>query len=204
MASGNYASLAAVEITFRSIQPLFYSTPIRLGGLGLSTAKIGNVLAVSSVLNGLFQAIVFARMNERFGSKKTFMFGVASTIPCIVMFPLLNFIAQHKGHGNFLWAGLGLQILFSLGIGLGYGAIFIFIAKASPNRECIGATNGISQTSVSIMRAIGPAVASSLFSLSIEKGILGGHLVYYVLTTFVGIALYIASFLPHRLWDDME
>jgi len=121
MASGNYASLAVVEIAFRSIQPLFYSTPIGLGGLGLSTAKIGNILAVFGILNGLFQACFFARINERWGSRTTFMYAVGSAIPCFAMFPLLSYIAQKQGYSSLLWVGVGIQVVASVGMCSGYG-----------------------------------------------------------------------------------
>ena len=49
---------------------------------------------------------------------------------------------------------------------------------------------------VSVMRAIGPAAANSLFSVSIEKGLLGGWLVYYVLLATTFATLFVGSFLP--------
>jgi hypothetical protein len=58
------------------------------------------------------------------------------------------------------------------------------------------------QLSVSLMRAIGPAAANSLFSISIEKGYLGGHLVYYVLVFISGVALFLGSMLPRRIWTS--
>ena len=54
------------------------------------------------------------------------------------------------------------------------------------------------QMTVSIMRAIGPIVSNSLFSLSIDKGYLGGNLVYYILMGMVGMALYVARLLPQK------
>ena len=58
----------------------------------------------------------------------------------------------------------------------------------------------IGQTTVSLMRAIGPAMANSLFSLSMQKQYLGGNLVYYLLLIVVGIALGVASLLPSHMW----
>lgn len=81
------------------------------------------------------------------------------------------------------------------------GCVFIYIAAASPNRASLGGTNGICQCVVSITRAFGPAVANSLFSLSMEKGYLGGSLVYVVLTGIVFVALALGSLLPRRLWN---
>ncbi|KAF4613873.1 hypothetical protein D9613_008010 [Agrocybe pediades] len=135
-ASGSYASLAAVEITFRCIQPLFYSTPVHLGGLGLSPAKIGNILALDGTLSGLSQLLLFARINDRWGSRNTVMYAVGSAIPSFVMFPVLSFVARCAereygefgpgyagggGGGKLVWAGIALQVAFSLGMFFGYG-----------------------------------------------------------------------------------
>lgn len=34
IASANYASLSLMDIAYRAVQPLFFSTPIEMGGLG--------------------------------------------------------------------------------------------------------------------------------------------------------------------------
>jgi hypothetical protein len=99
----------------------------------------------------------------------------------------------------------------------GAGAIFIFISAAAPNKSSVGATNGLCQVRciafdnrgpkfylllqviVSITRGVGPAVASSLFSLSMAHNLFGGYLVYYIFALLVGVALLVASKLPRSL-----
>lgn len=81
------------------------------------------------------------------------------------------------------------------------GAIFIFITGAAPNRASLGATNGLCQMTVSVFRAIGPAAANSLFSLSIAHNYMGGWMVYYVLVAVTGVALFMASLLPNQVWQ---
>ncbi|KAF9048820.1 member of major facilitator superfamily multidrug-resistance, DHA1 sub-family [Panaeolus papilionaceus] len=202
IAAANYASLSLVDIAFRAVQPLFLSTPIHLGGLGLTPPTIGKILSVYGVLNGVFQVFFFARLHDYYGSKKVFMFGVGSAIPLFTLFPIINHLAVVGGYSRMVWAAVGAQTVLSICLSLSYGAIFIFIAAASPNRASLGATNGLSQMTVSVMRAIGPAMANSLFSLSIEHKYLGGYLVYYSLLTVVTACLILASFLPRKLWTN--
>ncbi|KAG6872736.1 hypothetical protein C0995_007057 [Termitomyces sp. Mi166 len=189
IAAGNYACLSLVDIAFRAIQPLFLSTPIAFGGLGLSPPVIGKILSAYGICNGVFQVFFFAFIHDHFGSKKTFVVGLACAFPCFIAFPMINAMAKSQGVTPFVWAAIALQALISIGLNLSFGAIFIFIAAASPNRASIGATNGLSQMTVSVMRAIGPAATNSLFSLSIEKNYLSGHLVYYVLIAVALMAL---------------
>jgi len=86
------------------------------------------------------------------------------------------------------------------------GTIFIFIAGAAPNRASLGATNGLAQLSVSIVRAIGPALASSMYSLSVDEDhhYMNGGLVYYVTVTLSVVAIWAGSLLPKRPFKDMK
>jgi hypothetical protein len=81
------------------------------------------------------------------------------------------------------------------------GCIFIYISASSPNRASLGATNGIAQLFVSIMRAIGPAAATSLFSLSLAEGYAGGGLVYIVLLIISLAAVAFGTTLPQQAWQ---
>jgi len=200
IAAGNYATLSLVDITFRAVQPLFFSTPIELGGLGLEPSAIGNILSVFGLLNGLLQIFFFAKIHDYWGSKKTFIVGIASTLPIFVCFPILTYLVKSNGSVTPLaWVIVGVQIIFSLAISFSYGAIFIYISAASPNRASLGATNGLCQMSVSVCRAIGPAASNSLFSLSLRHQYLGGFLVYYVLLGVAGLSLVTATMLPRKL-----
>ncbi|KAF4596671.1 hypothetical protein EYR38_008059 [Pleurotus pulmonarius] len=187
IASANYACLSLVDIAFRAIQPLFYSTPVEMGGLGLPPQIIGNILSLFGILNGVIQVFCFAYINDRWGSKRVFLVGLASAILLFLSFPLLNILARSRGTSILVWAVVGMQVTISVFTSMSYGAIFIYISASAPSRSLLGATNGLAQTTVSIMRAIGPAAANSLFSLSIEKQYLGGWMGFIRLSHFASL-----------------
>ncbi|KAJ7911450.1 member of major facilitator superfamily multidrug-resistance, DHA1 sub-family [Mycena leptocephala] len=181
VAASNYAFLSLVDIALRAIHPVFLATPIELGGLGLPTVRIGNLLSVFGVLNGIFQVFFFAGVHDYLGTKMMF------TLP-----------RPRRGNEHAVWALAVAQIIMSIGLSFSYGAVFIYISAAAPNRASLGATNGLCQLSVSLMRTIGPAAANSLFSLSMEKGYMHGYMVYYVLMATTCVALWVAAQLPRR------
>ena len=121
IAAGNYASLSLVDISYRAIQPLFLSTPIHLGGLGLPPSTIGNILSTFGVLNGVFQVLFFARINDRWGSKRVFSLGIASSVPMFASFPIINFLARHHGYSMAVWMAVGFQIVMSAVLCFSYG-----------------------------------------------------------------------------------
>lgn len=203
IAAGNYATLSLIDIAFRSIQPLFLSTPIELGGLGMPPQVIGNVLSIYGIFNGILQVFFFAKIIDRWGSRNTFVWGMTCAIPAFALYPIINWIARTEGVTPIVWILVLVQIFMSIGYSLCYGAVFIFIAAAASNRASLGATNGLSQMTVSVTRAIGPGIATSLFSLSIAKNYMGGWMVYYALLAIVGGGLYVASFLPRKMWTHI-
>jgi len=204
ISAGNYALLAIVDISYRTVLPVYMSTPIPLGGLGFSPQMIGVILSAYGVTNGALQILFFSKLNERVGPKRMYMYGIAAALPVFAMFPFLNLVAREEGYSVTLWTLLAVQTFVSIAINFCYGSVFIFITASSPNRASLGSVNGLAQMSVSIMRAIGPAVANSMFSLSIdeEHHYLGGMLVYVFLASLAVVALAFATLLPAQVWKD--
>ena len=82
------------------------------------------------------------------------------------------------------------------------GCIFIFVTSAAPNKRSLGATNGVAQLAASVVRAIGPAAATSLFALSVESNWFEGYGVYAVFTVFSCLFMLVGVPLPLRSWSN--
>lgn len=228
IAALNYACLALVDISTRAIQPVFFSTPVDLGGLGLPPHHIGKILSIYGILNGILQIFYFAKTHARFGTKNVYVAGIASSLLVFVSFPVINHLARTAGEREsdlLLWLAVGFQVIVSIFINFSYGesytskatgrrsllmawigCAFIYITASAPNRASLGTVNGFAQLGVSIVRAIGPAAANSLFSLSIDptRHYLGGNLVYWAMSGLTCLALVAASYLPQKVWSRDE
>ncbi|KAH7928077.1 MFS general substrate transporter [Leucogyrophana mollusca] len=182
----NYAFLAFIDQCLVVLQPLMYSTSLQLGGLSFSSFTIGIILGVWGVINGIIQIVAFPKLLQRFGPRKLYTVAFGCYLVTIAAFPLMGFLAKRKGRIDAsVWAVLILQLAAYLAAYNGYGCIFIFINDGAPSREALGATNGLAQTTASVMRAIAPSVASPLFSLSLEKNIANGTAVYWILCAII-------------------
>ncbi|KAG1841299.1 major facilitator superfamily domain-containing protein [Suillus subalutaceus] len=199
IATGSYASIALIDIAFRTVQPVFYATPISLGGLGLDTPTIGTILAVQGIVNGVMQPLAFARLHDIMGAKKLWLFAVTCALPMIALLPVSNTLARSSGVVQSVWSLVALQVALMSCMNFAYGVSFMYISVASPNRASVGATNGFAQVIVSVMRAVGPAAANSAFSISIERQYLGGNLVYCVMAGMVYVAMGVGVLLPRAM-----
>lgn len=127
LASLNYALLALVDICTRAIQPVFFSTPIELGGLGLPPHQIGKILSIYGILNGFLQIFYFAKTQARFGPKNVYNAGIASSLLVFVTFPVINALARTMGINHWMvWVAIAFQIVVSIFINFSYGECFYF------------------------------------------------------------------------------
>lgn len=122
IASLNYAFLALVDISTRAVQPVFFSTPIELGGLGLPPHHIGKIFSIYGIANGFLQIFYFAKTQARFGPKNVYLAGIASSLLVCVSFPVINALARSAGENDiFVWLAVGFQIIASIFISFSYG-----------------------------------------------------------------------------------
>ena len=121
LAAGNYALLSLIEIAFRAIQPVFLSTPVALGGLDLSPSVIGNILSVSGVLNAIFQVFFFAKVNERWGTKKTYLMGLVFALLSFASFPILSLLVWRGGMSRLAWGLVIVHMVVPIGMNMSYG-----------------------------------------------------------------------------------
>ncbi|KAI0364558.1 MFS general substrate transporter [Pilatotrama ljubarskyi] len=196
----NYGVLALVEIAFLALLPLFFATPVELGGLGFDPPTIGLILGTFGLLNGTIQALLFAKLMDIWGPKRMFQQGLLMFVPLYLLFPIMNLYAKAHGITPVIWGLVFLQQLILVVMDLSFGAIFIFVTSAAANNRCLGATNGIAQLIASIMRAIGPAVATSLFAASLEHNWLGGYGVYPILIAITVSLTLVSTRLPRDMW----
>ncbi|KII95734.1 hypothetical protein PLICRDRAFT_227118 [Plicaturopsis crispa FD-325 SS-3] len=200
----NYVALALLDIAFQALLPLFYSTAIEFGGLGLSPTAIGLCMSGFGIMNGLFQGFFFAKIVNRVGGRRLFTAGMSSFLIIFGLFPVISQLAKRQGLSPMVWTVVILQLMASVVMDMAFGCVFLFITTAAPNKRSLGATNGLAQTTASIIRAVGPASATSLFAVSVERNILGGYAVYAILALVALVSLLLVQWLPERTWPQDE
>lgn len=121
VSAGNYAALAIVDISYRTVLPVWMSTPVAYGGLGLSAPMIGAVLSVYGITNGTLQILTFSRATNYFGAKKIYVYGMSSALPIFASFPVINLLARENGYSSGVWALLVFQLSMSIALNFCYG-----------------------------------------------------------------------------------
>ncbi|KAG1791888.1 uncharacterized protein HD556DRAFT_628164 [Suillus plorans] len=203
--TASYATTGLFQMGFNSILPVFYATPIELGGLSLDPPRIGALLAASGIIQGIFQLLFYARLNDRFGARAVHIIGISSGIPMIILFPVANALARAYGIGMAVWPCVAVQLTLKTNLIMCFPCISLFVRAAAPNRASVGATNGIAQVAVAVARIVGPASTASIFSYSLQEGH-NAWSIYYFMIALVFLAVGTALLLPRdpSVWESSQ
>ncbi|KAG1877910.1 MFS multidrug-resistance DHA1 sub-family [Suillus subalutaceus] len=191
------ATMGLFRIAFNSVLPIFYATPIERGGLSLDPPRIGVILAASSAAQVIFQLVFFARLHDHFGAGAIYITGISSSIPTVILFPVINILA--------LWLCVAIQHALTISLIMCYPCLALFVRASAPNRASLGATNGIVQMFNTGARIIAPASAASVFSYSMQEGH-DAWLIYYFMMAIAFLAVGASQLLPRNpsVWEDHQ
>ncbi|KAG8973178.1 hypothetical protein FRC05_009039 [Tulasnella sp. 425] len=194
---------------FTSTFVLWTYTPLRLGGLQREPAEIGLVISVIGTLGIAMSTMVFPYLHARFKSVPLFTACVGFWGVAYALIPLVEMIVRNvlqptqppepapplKG----LW-GLVLCILVTQRIGsMAYPAYMLVVKEAMPDPAAVGTLFGLATAANCLGEGTAPAIASSLFALSVDRNLLGGNLVWIILIALAAFATWFARGLKSRV-----
>ncbi|KAJ1311924.1 hypothetical protein OPQ81_010384 [Rhizoctonia solani] len=176
-------------IAYFGLVPVVFAVSVKNDGLGFSPRTIGLILGLQGIITGVFQVFFFAPLHRRFGTKRLYVAGYLSYSALILSLPIMHGLVV-LGMRRAVWVVMGLHIAISCVAYMSFGCMAIFVNNSAPSKDALGTLNGISQTTISITKMIGRVTATSLFSLSVERNILGGNLVYAFFVSIGCLGIY--------------
>ena len=117
----NYLWLAFLDVALLALHPLFFATPIRLGGMGMSPATIGLCLGIFGLMDGIAHGLFFPKVIQRVGLKKLFLTSVFCFIPMFAMFPVVNHFAREWGLSPAVWGLIMFHFVISSATEMAFG-----------------------------------------------------------------------------------
>ncbi|KAL5632730.1 hypothetical protein ACGC1H_005624 [Rhizoctonia solani] len=199
----SYALMAYVTVSINTVSVLWLYTPLDSGGMGFSVAEIGTTLVIAGMSTTFISVVVFPPLERRVGAVLLFRFGMVMQILSVLTFPLGRAIALAGGkRGAYLGAALVLVVRCIAG--LVFLCNMLLVNRAAPGRRSLGTVNGLAQMVASASRAVGPASATSLFAFSVKNNIMGGNLIWLVLSLAAVLGVVAACQIPNEQPSDTE
>ncbi|KZP07582.1 MFS general substrate transporter [Athelia psychrophila] len=205
----NIGLLAWVDQASTVLLTLTYPTPIEYGGLGLSSFAIGVIMSFVGLMIATSSLIIFPQLMARYTARQVYRACYAAYLACPIFLSLMNFIARKRGVVDApVWVLIGTQLVTGAVSSQCFGERYICHCMLVDTTQAgsMGAINGLAQTVACSMRIFAPFVTSSLFSLSQEKNLLGGRMVFLLLELVVLAGCVAASRIEevHQTKEDSE
>ncbi|KAG6808806.1 hypothetical protein H0H87_012516, partial [Tephrocybe sp. NHM501043] len=74
----NYALMVLLNTSVYALVPLFFSMPLKFGGLGFKPVTIGYAMGGCGFLSDIFQVVFFSRLVRYFGERRMVVNGITS------------------------------------------------------------------------------------------------------------------------------
>ncbi|KIW42009.1 uncharacterized protein PV06_05599 [Exophiala oligosperma] len=175
-----YAHIMVLAFSYTAIIPVFFFTPVHLGGFGFSPLRISIFMMIGGLSQSLYLLIVFPWLQARVGTAGVMRL-CAHAYPFFFAFlPVCN-VFLRRGMTAAFWAVAPAALVVGSGVAMSFTAIQLVLNDVSPSPAVLGTLNAVSLTLVSGIRAFSPALFSSLFATSVGSGVLDGHLIWVLM-----------------------
>lgn len=128
----NFICFAFTERCYYDLTPLFYSTSIETGGLGLSPYHIGLIMSIWGFCNAFFQINVVGRLIRSYGGASVYKFGYVCYLLSLLTFPLSACLARGNGSVGFgAWTVILIQLFFQFFSYMSYSSYYHLLVHIS-------------------------------------------------------------------------
>ncbi|CBX96864.1 hypothetical protein IAQ61_008186 [Plenodomus lingam] len=169
----NYVMLLAYTLT--AVFPVFQYTPIEMGGLGFSPEIIAACTAVNGASQAIWILIAFPKLHRRFGTGRVLLFCSIVWPIFFALCPTYHFLLAY-GFKTLFWSTGPLILSLGSGVAMAFTGVQLALNDIAPSRETLGTLNALALSAQCGLRAIAPAVATSIYAVGVKYGIIGGQL----------------------------
>ncbi|KAJ4141639.1 hypothetical protein NW768_000855 [Fusarium equiseti] len=181
-----YGHAMFLAFAFTAILPVVLYTPIDLGGTGFDSFKISLYMAVQGASQALWLLIAFPLLHNRWGNRFVMKLCGYSYPWFFAGFIILNMLLRAHTDASMVgfWMLATVVTVFGPGVSMAFTGVQLALNDAAPDPHVVGTLNALALSLASGIRAIVPAVATSIFAIGVRDQIFQGYLAWVVLIPF--------------------
>ncbi|KAJ5794357.1 hypothetical protein N7457_000956 [Penicillium paradoxum] len=193
-----YGHLMVLAFAYTAIIPVFWFTPIYLGGYDFTPLEISLMMGLNGAAQAMWLLLVFPPLQRKIGTN-----GVIRLCACVYPFfflacPLGNVLLRLDTEGSIktFWIFAPIALTIGSGVSMSFTAIQLALNDAAPSPKVLGTLNALALTGVSGLRAFCPALFTSLFALSARTQLAGGHAIWILMVLLACGLSFTVRYLP--------
>jgi hypothetical protein len=190
--------IAVLAFAFTAILPVFWFTPVHLGGYDFSPLQISLMMGLNGAAQAAWLLLVFPPLQRRIGSNGVIRLCASAWPASFVLCPIGNVLLRQATDAsvNAFWVFVPVTLVIGCGVSMSYTAIQLALNDIAPSPRVLGTLNALALTGSSGLRAFCPALFTSLFALGARTQLAGGYAIWILLVLVASGLSLAAKFLP--------
>lgn len=192
-----YSHIMLLALAYTALVPIFWFTPIPLGGYGFAPYQISIMMAVNGASQAAWLLLVFPPLQHRFGTNAVLR-GCSIAYPFFFMVCPLGNVLLRSGGTTAFWILAPPITAVGVGVSMSFTAIQLALNDVSPNAKVLGTLNSLALTAVSLLRSFAPALFTSLFAIGARTQLLWGYAIWVVMVLLALGFTILARYMPEE------
>jgi hypothetical protein len=193
-----FGHIAVLAFAFTAIVPVFWFTPIHLGGYDFTTLQISLMMGLNGAAQAAWLLLVFPPLQRRIGSNGVIRLCASAWPAFFISCPIGNVLLRQGTDAsvNAFWIFVPVTLVIGCGVSMSFTAIQLALNDIAPSPRVLGTLNALALTGSSGLRAFCPALFTSLFALGARTQLAGGYAIWIFLVLIASGLSLAAKYLP--------
>lgn len=193
-----YGHIMMLAFAYTAIIPVWWFTPVRLGGCGFTPLQISLMMGLNGAAQAAWLLLIFPALQRRIGTKGVIRVCALAYPFFFLCLPLSSFLLRIGTDTSVkaFWIFAPTALAIGCGVSMSFTAIQLAINDISPSPRVLGTLNALALTGVSGLRAFCPALFTTLFAIGARTQLLGGYAIWVLLLVLASGLSVTARYLP--------
>ncbi|EHA28242.1 hypothetical protein ASPNIDRAFT_188912 [Aspergillus niger ATCC 1015] len=187
-----------LAFAYTAVSPVFYFTSPRLGGYGFSPFYISLFLGGSGIAQTIWLVLVYPPLHKRLGTGNilrglcfVWIIFLAATVGASVLHRHCEMVA--------FWILAPLALVLGSSVAMQLTAMQLALDSVSPSPAALGTLNAMSLAIISFLRAVAPAMFTSMYASTLKLSSPGFYTFWLVLGGLVLVLAFTLRWLPEQV-----
>lgn len=190
-----YAHVMLLAFAYTAIAPVFWFTPLPLGGLAFTPLQIALFMGLGGLSQAIWILAVFPPLQRRIGTNGVMRWCATAYPVFFAAFPCFNILLS-RGWETTFWVVAPVLYCASSGVSMSFTAIQLALNDVSPRPAVLGTLNALALSLITGVRAFSPALFASLFAVGARTQWLGGYAIWVLMTVIAAGFTVVSRWLP--------
>lgn len=190
-----YGHVMLLAMLYTAVVPVFWFTPISLGGFGFTPLQISIFMGITGFSQAVWLLVFFPMLQHRLGTNGVMRL-CGWAYPFAMAFNVVLSIILRSGLETTFWVAAPIFCLIAPGISMAFTGAQLCLNDVSPSPQMLGTLNALALTGISAIRSFSPASITSIYAIGVRSQILWGYLAWLVIVIIAAGFTVAVRYLP--------